>query len=81
MLRGLDHNPALLVGVGSAMDAGSFWLSHRLLRGHPRLAQAVFYGAAAYRGYLAGHNIHMMQIASDMRGQRSSGVASSMSIR
>jgi hypothetical protein len=67
LIRGLDRHPALLIAAGTAIDAATGWLSYRLLHRHPRLAQVAFYGAAAYRGYLAAHNIHMMRRAEDLR--------------
>jgi hypothetical protein len=73
LLRGLDRHPALLVATGGAIDAASGWLSYRLLHEHPRLAQLAFYGAAAYRAYLAGHNIEMMRQADALRAQALAG--------
>jgi hypothetical protein len=69
LIRGLDGHPALLIAVGSGIDATTGWLAYRLLARHPRLAQVAFYGAAAYRGYLAAHNIQMMRLAEDIRAQ------------
>ena len=64
LISGLDRHPALLVAAGSAIDAATGWASYELLgRKHPRLAKIAFYGAAAYRTYLAVHNIRMMRQA------------------
>ena len=67
-ISGLDQHPLLLVAAGTAFDAATGWLTYRLLGAkHPRLAKALFYGAAAYRGYLAVHNRQMMQRAEEVR--------------
>ncbi len=63
LIRGLDQHPAALVAAGTAIDVATGWAAYRLLRGHPTLAKVVFYGAAAYRTYLAAYNIRMMQRA------------------
>ena len=63
LTAGLDRHPVLLVAAGTAIDATTGWLSYRLLRTHPRLAKIAFYSAAAYRTYLAAHNIRLMQNA------------------
>lgn len=76
MLRGLDRHPVWLVTAGSALDVGSGVLAYRLLRGHPRVARTVYFGAAAFRVYLAGHNLHMMRIADGLRGGAISAGAS-----
>jgi hypothetical protein len=67
LIRGLDRNPAALVAAGTAIDAATGWVAYRLLRNHPKLAAVVFYGAAAYRGYLAAYNIRMMRRAQAIR--------------
>jgi hypothetical protein len=68
LIRGLDRRPALMVAAGTAIDATTGWLAYGLLgRRHPRLARMAFYSAAAYRGYLAAHNVHMMRQADDLR--------------
>jgi len=62
LISGLDRHPVLLVAAGSAMDAATGWAAWRLLgANHPRVAKALFYGAAAYRTYLAVHNVRLMQ--------------------
>jgi hypothetical protein len=73
LLSGLDGHPGLLVAAGTAFDAATGWLVYRFLGPtHPRLAQALFYGAAAYRSYLAIHNTQMMQQAIDVRARLAS---------
>jgi hypothetical protein len=67
LIRGLDRHPTLLIAAGAAIDATTGWLAYRVLAGHPRAGRAVFYAAAAYRGYLAAHNMHMMRQAEDLR--------------
>lgn len=68
LISGLGGHPALMVTAGAAIDAATAWTATRLLRGHPRLAQLTFYGAAAFRGYLAIHNVQMMRRADQIRG-------------
>ncbi|MGE5357879.1 MAG: hypothetical protein ACM3NQ_02610 [Bacteroidales bacterium] len=63
LIRGLDQHPAALVAAGTAIDAATGWLAYRLLRGHPRIATAVFLAAAGYRSYLAIYNMRMMRRA------------------
>jgi hypothetical protein len=67
LIGGLDRHPALLVAAGAAIDAATGWASYHFLRRHPRLSQMAFYGAAAYRTYLAVHNLQMMRRADDLR--------------
>jgi hypothetical protein len=68
LVRGLDQHPALLVAAGTAIDAATAWAAYRLLgRQHPRLLKVVFYGAAAYRSYLAAYNVQMMRQAQAIR--------------
>ena len=67
LIHGLDRHPLLLVATGSAIDAATAWASYRFLgRRHPRLAKIAFYGAAAYRTYLAFYNLQMIQRAERM---------------
>jgi hypothetical protein len=70
LIGGLDQHPALLVAAGAAIDAATGWASYHFLREHPRLSQMAFYGAAAYRTYLAVHNVQMMRRADDLRTGR-----------
>lgn len=49
--------PAKMVLAGAAIDAASIFLVNKMLgKKHPRVARALFYGAAAYRGFLAARN-------------------------
>ena len=68
LVRGLDRHPALLVAAGTAVDAVTGWATYQFIgRRHPRLAKIVFYGATAYRAYLAAYNIQMMGRAEQRR--------------
>jgi hypothetical protein len=68
LINALDRHPVWLVVAGSALDAGTGWLAYRVLgKSHPRLAAIAFYGAAAYRTYLATHNMRMMSRAREIR--------------
>lgn len=64
LISGLDRHPVLLVAAGSAIDAATGWAAYRFLApNHPKLARIAFIGAAAYRSYLAAHNMRLMQNA------------------
>jgi hypothetical protein len=68
LVSGLDQHPALLVAAGTAIDAATAWAAYRLLsKRHPRLLKMAFYGAAAYRTYLAAYNVEMMRQARAVR--------------
>lgn len=68
LISGLDRHPVLLVAAGSAIDAATGWAAYRWIApSHPRLAKIVFYGAAAYRGYLAAHNVQLMRASQSPR--------------
>jgi hypothetical protein len=67
LIQGLDRHPVLLVAAGSAFDAAAGWTVYHFLGRHPRLAKIAFYGAAAYRGYLAVYNVQMMRQAQQVR--------------
>jgi hypothetical protein len=67
LIHGLDRHPALLVATGSAIDVATGWAAFHFLGRHPRLAKIAFYGAAAYRGYLAIYNLQMMREAQQLR--------------
>jgi len=57
-------HPMWLVAAGTAIDATTGWaVYHFLGPRHPRLVRIAFYSAAAYRTYLAIHNVRMMQQA------------------
>jgi hypothetical protein len=67
-IHGLERHPVWLVAAGTAMDAATGWAAYRFLAPrHPRLVRMAFYGAAAYRVYLAAHNVRMMQQAQRLR--------------
>ena len=67
-IQGLDRHPAWLVAAGTTIDAATGWAAYRFLGPrHPRLVRIVFYSAAAYRAYLAVHNMRMMQQAQRFR--------------
>lgn len=68
LIAGLRGHPATMIAAGSALDALTAWTAARALRSHPRLTRLTFYGAAAFRGYLAAHNIEMMRRAEAIRG-------------
>jgi hypothetical protein len=67
LIQGLDPHPVLLVAAGSAIDAATGWAVYHYLGRHPRLARIAFYGAAAYRSYLAVYNVQMMRQAQQLR--------------
>lgn len=68
LVKGLDGHPVWLVSAGSALDAATGWTAWKVLGSrHPRLARLVFYGAGAYRSYLAVSNIEMMRRAAHFR--------------
>jgi hypothetical protein len=58
LLRPFDSNPGSMVTLGGLIDAGGFsaW-NVTVGRKHPRLAAAGLWGMAAFRAYLAVHNI------------------------
>jgi hypothetical protein len=68
LVHGLDRRPLLLVTAGTAIDVATGWAAYRFLGSrHPRLAKVAFYGAAAYRSYLAFYNIQAMRRAQNAR--------------
>jgi hypothetical protein len=67
LIQGLNRHPVLLVAAGSAIDAATGWAVYHFLGRHPRLAKIAFYGAAAYRGYLAIYNVQMIREAQQVR--------------
>jgi hypothetical protein len=76
LIQGLDRHPVLLVAAGSAIDAATGWAAYHFLGRHPRLAKIAFYGAAAYRGYLAIYNVQMMREAQQLRTASARALAS-----
>ncbi len=68
LIPGVDRHPAMLVTAGTAIDAATGWAAfHFLGPRHPRLLKTALYAAAAYRSYLAIHNVNMMREADAMR--------------
>jgi hypothetical protein len=58
LLRPLDSSPGSMVTLGGLIDAGGFSVWNLTVgRKHPRLAAAGLWGMAAFRTYLAIHNI------------------------
>lgn len=58
LLRPIDHRPGAMVALGGAMDAGilSAW-NLTVGRKHQKVAAAGLWALAAFRGYLAIHNL------------------------
>ena len=68
LIRGLDQHPTLLVAAGGSIDAVTGWVAYRYLGPrHPKLTKAAFFGAAAFRVYLAGYNMQAMRRADQAR--------------
>ena len=58
LLRPFDSNPGSMVTLGGLIDAGGFSVWNLTVgRKNPRLAAAGLWGMAAFRTYLAIHNI------------------------
>ena len=58
LLRPLDSKPGSMVTLGGFIDAGGFSVWNVTVgRKHPRLAAAGLWGMAAFRTYLAIHNL------------------------
>ena len=58
LLRPFDSNPGSMVTLGGLIDAGGFSAWNLTVgRKHPRLAAAGLWGMAAFRAYLAIHNV------------------------
>jgi hypothetical protein len=58
LLRPLDASPRSLVTLGAVIDAGGFSAWNMTVgRKYPRLAAAGLWGMAAFRAYLAIHNV------------------------
>lgn len=62
LLRRFDDRPAKLVAIGAAIDVGAVvaWNS-ALGRKHPRIAATGLFAVAAFRTYLAIHNLRNEQ--------------------
>jgi hypothetical protein len=64
LLRPFDQTPGKMVLLGSAIDLGATVAWHYGVgRDHPRLAAAGLWGMAAFRAYLAFHNVRNQQKA------------------
>lgn len=62
LIRRFDDQPAKLVAIGAAIDAGAVMAWNTTLgRKHPRLAAGGLWAAAAFRTYLAIHNLRNEQ--------------------
>jgi hypothetical protein len=58
LLKSLDDQPAKLVAIGAAIDVGAVIVWNTGVgRNHPRLAATGLWTMAAYRAYLAIHNL------------------------
>ncbi len=58
LLRPLERTPGKMVAMGVAIDVASFSAWNLTLgRDHPKIAAAGLWGVAAFRGYLAWHNL------------------------
>ncbi len=58
LLRPLDSSPGPMVSLGGLIDAGGFSAWNLTVgRSHPRIAAAGLWGMAAFRTYLAIHNL------------------------
>ena len=58
LLRPFDSDPGSMVTLGGLIDAGGFSAWNLTVgRKHPRLAAAGLWGMAAFRAYLAIHNV------------------------
>jgi hypothetical protein len=58
VLRRFDHSPGRLISIGAAIDVGAISLWNVTMgQKHPRIAAAGLWTMAAFRGYLAVHNI------------------------
>lgn len=58
LLRPLDRTPGRLIGIGAAIDVAGFSAWNMTMgKKHPKIAAAGLWGAAAFRAYLAIHNL------------------------
>jgi hypothetical protein len=62
LIRRFEETPAKMVLIGGAIDVGAVlaW-NHTVGRKHPRVAAAGLLTMAAFRGYLALHNMRNVQ--------------------
>ena len=58
LLRPLERTPGKMVAMGMAIDVASFSAWNMTVgQKHPKVAAAGLWGVAAFRGYLAWHNM------------------------
>ena len=58
LLRPLERTPGRMVATGALIDVASFSAWNMTLgKNHPKIAAAGLWGMAAFRGYLAFHNL------------------------
>jgi hypothetical protein len=58
VLRPFERTPGKMVAIGVAIDVASLSAWNMTLgRNHPKVAAAGLWGVAAFRGYLAWHNL------------------------
>jgi hypothetical protein len=58
VLRPLEQTPGRMISMGAVIDVASFSAWNLTLgKNHPRMAAAGLWGMAAFRGYLAVHNL------------------------
>jgi hypothetical protein len=68
LLRPLDRTPGRLITMGAVIDVASFSAWNLTVgRNHPKVAAAGLWGAAAFRAYLAIHNLRNTRIAERRR--------------
>ena len=64
LLRPLERTPGRMVAMGALIDVASFSAWNATLgKDHPKIAAAGLWGMAAFRGYLAFHNLRNTQKA------------------
>jgi hypothetical protein len=63
-LRPLDRKPGRMITVGAAIDSAAFSVWNVTVgQKHPKVAAAGLWGMAAFRTYLASHNMRNMKKA------------------
>jgi len=64
LLQPWQRSPAALISMGALLDIGTVagW-NLTMGRAHPKIAAAGLWGMAAFRAYLAIHNLHNERIA------------------
>jgi hypothetical protein len=56
VLGWLDHEPAKMIALGVAIDAGTYFLWRDITKNNPKVRKIGLITAAVFRGYLAVHN-------------------------